>query len=178
MVDIRKYLGIFPVFGGLILLFSINFPAAIYDKYGWGYLEIMAWGWMHSAGIWSYMVYWGFVHNPLVMSFSIIWTVGLVICGIIMIVSGLYFILKLSTGTLNIKFYKVLGISCGMTIILLPIFWMIAVDIMLRSWNVYIYEDAGLSFLKDLKIYGPTICSFVIGPINVIISILIPLRRS
>ena len=177
MVEIRRYLGIFPIIGGFILLFSIYFPAAIYDKGSGGYLKIMAWGWMVRIGVWDYGMSWGFIDSNLVMWLGIAWIVGLILCAFIMIFIGSYYTSKLSSGALDIKDYKLLGISCGILVTILPIIWMIGVDLYF-SMEPYFYIVLGISFLKDLNPYGPTICSLVIGPLNTIMSILITSKRS
>ncbi len=168
-IEKRNYLALFQFFGGFILIFSIVLRAAIYDQNGWGYLELKIWGWMYRRGIWDYSIYRGFIQDPLVMVPSIIYTIGLVSSGLLMIISGSYYIRKLIRKELPPRELKLIWISIGITLILLSLTWMFCIEFYFSS-NYYIYLEAGVSFLRNLKPSGPVICSYIIGFINLIIA--------
>lgn len=175
-IEKRNYLAIFQFFGGFILLYSIIFLAAIYDRNGWGYLELKIWGWMYRRGIWSYCISRGFIRDPLIMVPSIIYTTGLISSGLFMIISGFYYIQKLIRKELPPRELKLIWIGIGITLILLPLMWMFCIEFYFSS-NDYIYLEAGVSFLRNLKPSGPVICSYIIGFLNLIIALLTSYNR-
>ena len=175
-VEKRNYLAIFQFFGGLILLYSTIFLAAIYDQNGWGYLELKIWGWMYREGIWSYGISWGFIRDPLVMISSIIYTIGLISSGLFMLISGSYYIHKLIRKELPPRELKLIWIGIGIMLILLPLTWIFCIEFYFSS-NDYIYLEAGVSFLRNLKPSGPVICSYIFGFLNIIIALLTSYNR-
>ena len=88
-----------------------------------------------------------------------------------MIISGFYYILKLFRKELPPRELKLIWIGIGITLILLPIMWMFCIELYFSS-NDYIYLEAGVSFLRNLKPSGPVICSYIIGFLNLIIALL------